>query len=96
MQQIIKKLSDLRGISGHEYRINKQISEMFKPYSDSVRLDALGSVIAVKKCQKPNAPKIMLEAHMDEIGLIVKSITDEGYIRFSNVQIALNQTRISL
>lgn len=85
MQQTIKKLSDLRGISGHEYRINKQISEMFKPYSDSVRLDALGSVIAVKKCKKPNAPKIMLEAHMDEIGLIVKSITDEGYIRFSNV-----------
>lgn len=85
MQNIIKKLSDLRGASGHEYRINKEIASMFEPYCDNVRIDALGSVIAEKKCGKPNAPKVMLEAHMDEIGLVVTSITDEGYIYFSNL-----------
>ncbi len=85
MKQIIQKLSNLRGISGHEYRINKEIAAMFEPYADSVTIDALGSVIAVRKCGKPDAPKVMLEAHMDEIGLIVTTITDEGYITFSNV-----------
>ncbi len=85
MQDIIRKLSNLRGISGHEYRINTEIAKMFEPYADSVTIDELGSVIAVKKCGRDNAPKVMLEAHMDEIGLIVTSITEEGFIAFSNV-----------
>lgn len=85
MQNIIKKLSDLRGASGHEGRINSEIADMFRPYCDEVRIDALGSVIAERKCGKENAPKVMLEAHMDEIGLVVKKITDEGYIYFSNL-----------
>ena len=85
MREIIKKLSDLRGISGHEYRINKEIAKMFEKYADEVKIGPLGSVIALKKCGIENAPKVMLEAHMDEIGLIVTTITDEGYITFSNV-----------
>lgn len=85
MQNIIRKLSDLRGASGHEYRINKEIAAMFEPYCDSVKIDALGSVIAYRSCKKANAPKIMLEAHMDEIGLTVNSISDEGFIYFSNL-----------
>ena len=85
MQNIIKKLSDLRGASGHEDRINSEIADMFRPYCDDVRIDALGSVIAVRKCGKENPPKVMLEAHMDEIGLVVKKITDEGYIYFSSL-----------
>ena len=85
MRKLIKELSDLRGISGCEYRINSEIVKLFEPYCDSVYTDALGSVIACKKCGKDNAPKVMIEAHMDEIGLIVTSVTDEGYITFSNV-----------
>lgn len=85
MQNLLKKLSDMRGASGHEYRINKEIARMFKAYCDEVRIDALGSVIAYKSCGKENATKIMLEAHMDEIGLTVNSITNEGYIYFSNL-----------
>lgn len=83
MRNLIRKLSDLRGASGHEYRINETIAEMFRPYCDDVRIDALGSVIAERKCGKANAPKVMLEAHMDEIGLAVRKITDEGYIYIS-------------
>ncbi len=85
MIETLQKLSNLRGISGFEYRINEEIAKMFEPYCDSVTIDALGSVIALKKCGKPDAPKVMLEAHMDEIGLIVTTITDRGYITFSNV-----------
>lgn len=85
MDKLVKKLSDLRGISGFEYRINNAIAEEFEKYCDSVRIDALGSVIAYRSCGKEDAPKVMVEAHMDEIGLITTSITDEGYITFANV-----------
>lgn len=85
MRKLIKELSDLRGISGHEYRINERIAEKFKPYCDSVALDALGSVIACKKCGRENAPKVMIEAHIDEIGLMVSSVTEEGFVTFTDV-----------
>ena len=49
MEELISRLSDMRGISGYEYRINEKIKEMFMPYCDEVRIDALGSVIAFKK-----------------------------------------------
>lgn len=85
MRSLIKKLSDLRGISGFEYRLNKQIADIFSPYADEVRIDSLGSVIAVKRCGIKNAPSVMIEAHCDEIGLIATSVTDEGFITFANV-----------
>lgn len=85
MRELIQTLSDLRGVSGHEYRINEQIKELFKPYCDSVEIDALGSVIACRKCGMENSPKLMIEAHIDEIGLMVSSVTDEGFITFTDV-----------
>ncbi|MBQ2671072.1 MAG: M20/M25/M40 family metallo-hydrolase [Clostridia bacterium] len=85
MRELIKKLSDMRGISGFEYRITDKIKEMFEPYCDEVITDPLGIVIAVKKCGNENAPKLMIEAHCDEIGLMVTSVTDEGYLTIANV-----------
>lgn len=85
MKKLIKQLSDMRGISGFEYRISDKIAEIFALHADEVKTDALGNVIALKKCGKPNAPKIMIEAHMDEIGLIVTSVTDDGFLTFAPV-----------
>ena len=85
MRKLIKKLSDMRGISGFEYRLNKEIAKELEPYCDEVRIDPLGSVIGVKRCKKAGAPSVMIEAHCDEIGLIVTSVTDNGFITFSNV-----------
>ncbi len=85
MRKLIKKLSDMRGISGFEYSLTGEISEMLGKYCDEVKIDPLGSVIGVKRCGKENAPKLMIEAHCDEIGLMVTSITDEGYLTFANV-----------
>ncbi len=85
MKKTLEKLSDMRGVSGFEYRITDEIKKIFYEYADEVYTDALGSVIAHKKSNNENAPKIMIEAHCDEIGLIVTGITDEGYITFSNV-----------
>lgn len=75
----------MRGISGSEYRITDELCLMLEPYCDSVRIDALGSVIAERKCGKENAPKIMIEAHCDEIGLMVTSIQKGGFLTFANI-----------
>jgi endoglucanase len=58
--------------------------EMLKPYSDKIQVDRMENVIAIKN-GKPNAPKIMLAAHMDEVGLMVKTITKDGFIQFSKM-----------
>lgn len=85
MDKLIKTLSDMRAVSGFEYRISENIAELFRPYSDEVRIDTLGSVIAVKRCGRENAPRVMIEAHTDEIGLMVKDIDERGFITFVNV-----------
>ena len=84
MEKFLKELSDLRGISGFEYRINEQIKKLIEPYCDEVRVDSLGNIIALKKGKKSNK-KIMLEAHMDEIGLMVSQIEKNGFLRFINI-----------
>lgn len=85
MEELIKQLSSLRGISGFEYRIADQIAALFRPYADEVRIDNLGNIIARKKCGKENAPKVMIEAHCDEIGLMVRDIDERGFITFVDV-----------
>lgn len=84
MEELIAKLSDMRGISGYEYRINEEIKEMFEPYCDDVRIDNLGSVIAFKK-GRTSESKIMLEAHCDEIGLMISDIDEKGFLSFVSV-----------
>lgn len=85
MKDLIQRLSDLRGTSGHEYRINKAIAKEFEPYADEITIGPLGSVTAVKRCGIENAPKLMIEAHIDEIGLMVSSVTDDGFITFTDI-----------
>ncbi|MBO5060873.1 MAG: M20/M25/M40 family metallo-hydrolase [Clostridia bacterium] len=75
----------MRGISGFEYRINEEIKKLFEPYADEVYIDDMGNVTAVKKCGKQNAKKVLLEAHADEIGLMVKDIDERGFITIVNV-----------
>lgn len=85
MEKLVTELCALEGISGFEYRINREIEKLFLPYCDETKIDALGNVIAVKRCGKPNAKKLLIEAHIDEIGLIVKNIDENGFITFLNV-----------
>lgn len=54
------------------------------PYADEIVVDRLENVIAIKK-GKEKSPKIMLAAHMDEVGLMVKTITKEGFLQFAKM-----------
>lgn len=81
----LKKLSGSVGISGFEQTLAQMLAKEIAPYVDEVKIDALGSVIAHKKAAKPNAKKIMLDAHMDEIGLMVTDIDEKGFLKFTTV-----------
>lgn len=80
MKELIKELSSFCGISGFEYRINEKIKEKFAPFCDEVYTDISDNVICVKKCGKPNAGRIVIEAHIDEIGLMVNEIDKNGFL----------------
>jgi putative aminopeptidase FrvX len=80
---LFKKLSETPGPSGFEHRIRKLIIQEIKPFVDEIKVDNLGNVIAIKQGEKTNdASKVMVAAHMDELGLMVKHIDSEGFIRF--------------
>lgn len=81
----LKKLSGSVGVSGFEQLLAEQLREMILPYADEVKIDALGSVIACKKSGRPDAKKIMLDAHMDEIGLMVTDVDEKGFLKFTSV-----------
>ena len=85
MKDLIKKLSNMHAVSGFEYRINRDIADMLMPYCDEVKIDTLGNVIGVKRCGKPDAKKLLIEAHIDEIGLMVKNIDENGFISVTSV-----------
>lgn len=96
MNEFLRKLADAPGISGFEDNIRNLMMDELKKYADEVEVDQMGNIIALKKGD-PNGKKIMLAAHMDEIGLMVRFIDDKGFIKFSKIggindQMLLNQT----
>jgi len=82
---ILKKLVNAVSVSGNEEEIAKVIRKLTENYAGEVKTDALGNCIVVKKSGKDNAKKIMVAAHMDEIGFIVTFIEDSGFIKISPV-----------
>lgn len=85
MMELIKELCALNGVSGDEDRVREFIRGQAEPYADSIRTDALGNLIVFKKGRKTTGHKLLMAAHMDEVGLIVTHVTDEGYLKFDFV-----------
>lgn len=84
--ELMRLLCEKPGVSGHEIAISNLIVDAFTNLSDEVERDNLGNVIALKKGENNlNNIKIMLSAHMDEIGLMVTDIDDRGFISFTTI-----------
>lgn len=77
---LLEELTQLTGVSGYEKEVSKFIKKELAESIDSVFTDSLGNLIVLKKGSAQNKKKIMLCAHMDEIGLQVIKITDDGMI----------------
>lgn len=85
MVNTLKTLCALSGVSSFEDEVRNYIIKRVSPYADDLRVDAMGNLIVFKKGAKAAGSKLMLCAHMDEVGLIVKSITEDGYLKFACV-----------
>ena len=78
---ILKEMSMLNGIPGNEKQVREYMNNKMKDISE-VSFDNLGSIIA-KKVGNPDGPRIMVAGHMDEVGFMVTTITEEGYVKFT-------------
>ncbi len=85
MQKLIEQLTAIPGPSGYEQQIRAAIRAEVEPYADDIQVDALGNLIVRKGQKAANGKKIMLAAHMDEIGIIASHIDKNGFVRFSNI-----------
>ena len=85
MLDLLKELCALNGVSGEEDQVRDFIRAQAAPHADSIRTDALGNLIVFKKGRKSTGNRLMLCAHMDEVGIIVTRITDEGFLKFEFV-----------
>jgi putative aminopeptidase FrvX len=66
----LEKLSNACGVTGREEQVRNIMVQLMTPYADEIQIDKMDNVIAIKK-GKADSPKIMLAAHMDEVGLMV-------------------------
>jgi len=82
--EVLEKLSNANGVTGREDDVRDLMKKYLKPYVDEVREDRLGNLITFKKGSK-DAPTVMLAAHMDEIGLMIKNIKKKGFLQFTKI-----------
>lgn len=81
---LIEKLCNMNGVSGDEGEVRAFILSETAPYADETIVDSMGNLILLKK-GADHSRKVMVSAHMDEIGFIVSGFTDSGYIKFKPV-----------
>jgi len=74
--KLLEKLCNASAVSGDEGEVRKIVLEEVKPYADEVKVDTMGNVLVTKKGDGMNRLRVMLDAHMDEVGFIL--VADEG------------------
>lgn len=79
---VLKELCALRGPSGFEHAVRDYIIEKATPLCTSVTVDRMGNVIAFKKGTAENPRHVLLDAHMDEVGFIVRGVNDNGLLSY--------------
>ncbi|HAF07767.1 MAG: Peptidase M42 family protein [candidate division TA06 bacterium 32_111] len=79
---ILKNLSEGFGPSGNESEVRDFIIETIKDHVDSLKIDRMGNIIAYKKGKSKKSKKVLLGAHMDEVGFMIKSIEESGILKF--------------
>jgi len=87
VKKLLQTLTETFGPSGYEDEVREIVRREVKPLADEIRVDALGNLIA-RKCPSQAAKqtkKIMIAAHMDEIGVIVSHVDERGFVRFSPI-----------
>lgn len=82
---ILKELSEAVAVSGDEAAVRKLILNAIKDHAEDIQIDALGSVTARKPGTGESPLRVMIAAHMDEVGFMLRAVDSDGLIRFSNI-----------
>jgi len=85
VKKLLQTLTETFGPSGYEDDVRRIVRSEVESLVDEIRVDALGNLIARKRPAKitPETRKVMIAAHMDEIGVMVNHVDDNGFVRFS-------------
>ncbi len=84
-KDLIFDVCSLMSINGYEYVDSEKLEKIVMPYFDECEKDSVGNHIFIKRCGRPDAKKLLIDTHYDEIGLMVKGITEEGFLRVCSV-----------
>jgi len=82
VMDVLVELCSLSGPPGFEEPVAKHVCSLMEPYMDETWIDVMGNAIGVRRCGKEGARKLLFDAHIDEIGLIITGC-EEGYLRFA-------------
>lgn len=85
MKELLRELCQLDGVAGYENEVRDFIRAKAEAYADRITTDSLGNLIVLKKGEKQTRYPIVVCAHMDEVGFLVRDITEDGMLRLSNV-----------
>lgn len=84
LEKILEQLCQVGAPSGFERLVVSAAKELLEPLVDEVYIDRLGSLVGVRRCGKPGAKKLLLDAHLDEVGLVVTGV-ENGFLRFASI-----------
>ncbi|MCG8484147.1 MAG: M42 family metallopeptidase [Clostridia bacterium] len=85
LEQWIQDMTLIPALSGYENKMADYLTKEIQPFTNSVEIDPIGNVIARIDGREKNSPKVMIFAHMDQLGLVVRKIDDNGFIQFERL-----------
>jgi endoglucanase len=85
MNTLLQQLTEAVGVSGDEYAVRTLLRDLIAPHVDEWRVDALGNLIALKRGSGTSPLRVLVDAHMDEVGFIITAIESDGTLRFEPV-----------
>ncbi len=85
MKELLKSLVETTGPTGQEDKVRELVQSLIEPYVDEMFTDVMGNLIARKGSQTAEGLRIMFSAHIDEIGVVVTYVDEQGFVRFTNV-----------
>ena len=85
LKELIISLSGVMSISGSERKSGEELKALIGGVFDEYRSDALGNHLFIKRCGRPNAPKILIDTHFDEIGMMVSGIKEGGFVSVAGI-----------
>jgi putative aminopeptidase len=85
LKELIKNLTSLSAVSSREDEVIKYMAPIFKKYGDKIEIDTLGNLTCSFLSNRPHAKKVIIFAHMDEIGFIVRKVEENGFLRVDRI-----------